>query len=52
VTYAANVSTYLFEFSEVIKLLLCLESLKSKLLLDTVEYSYNTIQYGLKLNTV
>jgi len=28
VTYAANVSTYLLEFSEVIRLLLCLEFLK------------------------
>ena len=50
-TYAANVSTYLLEFSEVIKLL-CLQFLKSKLLLDTVGYSYNTIKYCMKLNKV
>jgi hypothetical protein len=50
-TYAAYVSSYQLEFSEVIQLF-CLQLLKSKLLIDKVEYSYNTIQHSLKLNTV
>jgi hypothetical protein len=49
VKYAVNVSTFPWEFSEVIKLLLCLQFFKSKLLLDTVEHSYNTFQYILIL---
>jgi len=38
-TYAVYVSTYLLEFAQVIKLLLCLQFLKSKLQLNTVIYS-------------
>ena len=45
-TCAAYFLTYRLEFSEVFKFLLCLQFLKSKLLLDRVEYSHN------KLNTV
>jgi hypothetical protein len=41
-TYAAYVSTYRLEFSEVIKLLLCLQFLKSKLFLDRVKIQLNT----------
>jgi hypothetical protein len=48
---AAYVSTYVLELPQVIKLLLCLKSLKSKLLLNTVKIQLNTIKikHGLKL---
>jgi len=42
-TYALYVSIYLFEFSLVIKLLLCLQFLKLKLLLNTVKIQLNTV---------
>jgi hypothetical protein len=38
--YAVYVSTYLLEFAKVIKLLLCLQFLKSNLQLNTAKYSY------------
>jgi len=51
-TLALYVSTYLSEFLQVIKLLLCLKFLKSKLLLNTVKIQLNTFQCGIKLDTV
>ena len=44
-TYVAFVSIYVFEFSRVIKLLLCLQFLNSKFYLNPVKYSEITVKY-------